>query len=139
MPGDGVSVTSRIELSGDFFRHDPGKTLYANIGAMLEGLAAEMQDVLRSDIEAHAGGMADYTGWTHDHTFGYVDSPRTGKHWALWAAVATVTDGMSKKDAIRTKAAAATIERRWHPFRQVKSAVYRSRAVLRADLVKGLD
>ena len=56
-----------------------------------------------------------------------------------WAAVGAVTSGMSAKDAIRTKAAAATIERRWGPYRRAKSAVYRSRALISADLTKGLE
>lgn len=139
MQNGGVAVTTRIELDGNFFRHDPGKTLYANIRDMLEALSEEMQQEVRGAIEAHAGSMPEYTGWSHDQVYGYVDSPKTGKHWALWAAVASVTAGMSKKDAKRTKAAAATIERRWHPYRQVKSAVYRSRAIISADLAKNLE
>jgi len=137
-PG-GVAVTTRVTLSGNFFTHDPGKTLYQNIGAMLDGLASEMQGVVRADIASHAGEMPQYSGWTTAHVFGYTQSVRTGKLWATWAAVGAVTAGMSKNDAIRTKAAAARIERRWHPFRRVKSAVYRSRAVLSADLAKNLD
>ena len=120
----GVSVTTKVELSGNFFVRDPSKTLYRNIGDMLEALAGE---------------MPGYSGWSYDHTVGYVKSGLTGKRWATWAAVGAVTAGMSKKDAIRTKAAAASIERRWHPYRRVKSAVYRSRSVLSADLARGLE
>ena len=152
----GVSVTTKIELSGNFFTHNPGKTLYRNIGDMLEALAGEMEGIVRGEIASHAGEMPGYTGWSASHTIGYVTSPVTGKHWATWAAVGAVTAGMSKKDAIRTKAAAAGrhnpitksgrnigttpgIEGRWHPYRRVKSAVYRARAVLSADLAKNLD
>lgn len=135
----GQAVTTRITLSGNFFTHDPGKTLYANIGAMLEGLAAELEDVVAADTQAHAEAMPFYTGWTTRHVKGYVTSAKTGKHWALWAAVGSVTAGMDRKDAIRTKAAAATIEARWHPYRRAKSAVYRARALISADLAKGID
>ena len=128
-----------VTLEGNFFTHDPGKTLYKNIGDMLDALSGDMETAVRGVIEGHAGSMPYYTGWTRDHTFGYTTSPRTGKHWALWAAVATVTQGMSRADAIRTKAAASGIEARWHPFRAVKSAVYRSRALISADLAKNLE
>jgi hypothetical protein len=134
-----VAVTTKIELSGNLFRRDPGKTLYQNIGDMLDKLADEMEREVRADISAHEGEMRYWTGWTRDHAIGYRTSPRTGKHWAVWVAVGEVTTGMSREQAIRTKAAAATIERRWHPYRRAKDAAYRSRAVISADLTKGLD
>lgn len=139
MPSPPVKVTTTVSLEGNFFRHDPGRTLYQNIGDMLEAMSGEMQTAVRADITANAGSMPGYSGWSWAHTLGYTTSPKTGKHWALWAAVGAVTQGMSAKDAIRTKAAAASIERRWHPFRQVKSAVYRSRALISADLAKDLN
>lgn len=134
-----VSVQSKVELIGPFFTHDPGKTLYANIGVMLAGLSDEMESTVRGDITSHAGDMPRWTSHTADHVSGYTTSPVTGKHWALWAAVGVPTTGMDRKQAIRTKAAAAGIERRWHPFRRVKSAVYRARALISADLAKGLN
>lgn len=130
---------TRIELEGPFFTHVPGDTLYKNIGHMLDALSEEMESAVRGEISAHAGSMPRYTGWSWAHTLGYTTSPKTGKHWATWAAVGAVTAGMDATDARRTKAAAASIEARWHPYRRVKSAVYRMRALLSADLTKGLD
>lgn len=131
-----TAVTSKVELSGNFFTHDPGKTLYTNIGEMLDALGPELRSTVRDDITAHAGQMPGYSGWSWAHT----EFKRSAnKHWALWVAVTADTSGMSAKDAIRTKAAAATIERRWHPYRQVKSAVYRARALISADLTRGLE
>lgn len=131
-------VQTKVELSGNFFTHQPGRTLYRNIGDMLDALSAEMEGIVRGEVLSHAGDMPRWTGWTAGHVSGYTTSPVTGKHWALWAAVGVPTTGMDRKQAIRTKAAAASIERRWHPFRRVKSAVYRSRALISADLAKGL-
>jgi len=147
---DGVSVTTKIELSGNFFTHRPGATLYKNIGAMLEGLAEELEGAVRGQIQGRAGEMPGYTGWTASHVVGYTTSPETGKHWALWAAVGLPTTGMDRATAIMTKAKAAGrrqgkhgvargIEERFHPFRQAKSAVYRSRSLISADLTKGLN
>jgi hypothetical protein len=133
----GISLQGRIELSGNFFTHDPGKTLYKNIGTMLEGLSSELEGSVRDAISGYP--MPQSTGWTAAHVKGYVTSPKTGKHWALWAAVGLPTAGMDAKTAIRTKAAGASIERRFHPFRQAKSAVYRARALISADLARGLE
>jgi hypothetical protein len=133
----GVSLQGKIELSGNFFTHDPGKTLYRNIGDMLEALSDELETSVSGAIRGYP--LPQSVGWTADHVVGYVISPTTGKHWALWAAVGLPTTGMDRATAIRTKAAGASIERRFHPFRQAKSAVYRSRALISADLAKGLE
>jgi hypothetical protein len=46
---------------------------------------------------------------------------------------------MDARDAIRTKAAASSVEGRFRPFRRVTSALRRSRAVLSANLTEGLE
>ncbi len=132
------SVTTKVTLAGPFFTKDPGKTLRANVKDMNDQLAEWMEGEVRGLIESAAGSMPFYTGWSRDHTIGRTSS-LGGKRWGTWAVVSANTAGMDAKDAIRTKAAAATIERRFHPYRRVKSGVYRSRALLTADLTKGLD
>lgn len=134
-----MSVSTKITLEGNFFTKDPRKTVRSNIADMLDALADWAEDEVRGDIESHAGSMPFYTGWTADHVRGYTTSPNTGRHWELHAAVAALTAGMGKDDAIRTKAAAASIERRWHPFRRVKAGVYRARPLINANLTKGLE
>ena len=133
-----MNVTTKVELSGNFFKRDPGKTFRGNVRDMLDALASEMESIVQGEIAGRAGSMPGYTGWSHDHTVGRTES-QSGKRWGTWAVVSANTNQMSAKDAIRTKAAAATIERRWHPYRQVKSAVYRSRALIRANLTEGLE
>ena len=54
----GVSVTTKVELSGNFFVRDPSKTLYRNIGDMLEALAGEMEGIVRG-----ASGTCSSSGW----------------------------------------------------------------------------
>lgn len=131
-------MTTTVTLEGDFFRHDPGKTLRMNIRDMLDELSDWMETEVSGDIASNAGSMPNYTGWTHDHVVGRTES-LSGKRWGLWAVVSANTAGMSKNDAIRTRAAAAGIERRWHPFRRVKSGVYRARPLITANLTKGLE
>ena len=133
-----MSLQSKVELTGNYFTHDPGKTLYANIGTMLDGLADEMEGIVRSEIHAHGGEMPYSTGWTESHVLGY-RTGQTGKHWAVWAAVGLPTTGMDAKTARRTKAAGASIEHRWHPWRRVKDGVYRAKALISANLTKNLE
>jgi len=133
-----TSVTSDVKLEGDFFRRDPGKTFRANVRDMLDELAEWMEAEVKGQIEGHAGEMPDYTGWSAAQTVGRTTS-QSGKRWGTWARVSAFTGGMGATDAIRTKAAASTIERRWHPYRQVKSAVYRARPLITANLTEGLE
>jgi len=133
-----TNLTLDVDLEGAFFHRDPGKTFRANVKDMLDELARWMEAEVKGEIEGHAGDMPDWTGWSRDHTVGRTSSI-SGRRWGTWARVSANTAGMSATDAIRTKAAAATIERRWHPYRQVKSAVYRARPILSANLTKGLE
>lgn len=133
-----VELTTRMDFSGPFFTRDPALTVRENIRGMLERLAEEMEKDVQGQIEARAGSMPAYTGWSRNRVVGRTASLK-GRRWWLHAVVSANTAGMDKPTAIRTKAAAATIERRWHPFRRTSFRVRHSRAVIGADLTKGLD
>jgi hypothetical protein len=139
MPEPPGNVSTRITLDGPFFTHDPEKRIGQNIQDMLEALAAEMQETVREDIASRRGSMPGWTGWSLEHTIGRVSS-LSGKHWTHWANISTSAAQVGGDPAvqIRTLAAAATIERRWHPYRRMKSGVFRRKALLR-DLAKGLE
>lgn len=134
---DAVSLQLYWEVSGPFFTRDVRKTVRGNIHDMLERAAEAMQAEVRGEIASHAGQMPRYSGWSWAHTLGYTVSPYKGTHWALWAAVNAVTAGMDRETAIRTKAAAAGIERRWHPYRSVRRVARRVMATM--DFTKGLN
>lgn len=138
MPNSGVGVTAKVELTGNFFVRDPGRTLRGNVRRMVESLAVELEKDVADEVASHAGSMPFYTGWTHDHIRGRAESV-SGKQWGAWAVVSAFTADLGAEQAIRTKAAAATIERRWHPWRKVKQAVYRARTVISADLTEGMN
>lgn len=131
-------TVTKITLEGPFFTKDPGKTLRANVRNLMDALAAWGEEQVKGVIETNAASMPFYSGWSDTHTKGRTES-LGGKRWGTWAVVSANTSGMDATDAKRTKAAAATIERRWHPYRQVKSAIYRARPLLTADLTKGLE
>jgi hypothetical protein len=125
----------QVDLSGPFFTRDPGKTVKGNIRRMMIALGDEGD---RAVSEAISGlTLPHSTGWTLDHVVGRAHA-NSGNPWWLTAVISANSSGMSAKDAIRTKAAAASIERRFHPFRRVNSALRRSRAVLAANLTEGL-
>lgn len=131
-----VKLTSSFEVSGPFFRKDVRKTVRENIADMLDAAHQAMEADVKASITAHAGSMPRYSGWSWAHTIGRRES-LTGKRWGLWAVVSANTGGMDARDAIRTKAAAATIERRWHPYRTATRAA--RRAIKSLDLTKGLE
>jgi hypothetical protein len=133
-----MKVTTKVELDGNFFRRDPGKTLRQNVRDMNDAIAAWMEAEVKAEIAGHAGDMPSYSGWSRDRTVGRTSS-NSGNRWGTWAVVSANTAGMGRNDAIRTKAAAASIERRWHPYRRVKSGVYRSRPLITANLTKNLE
>ena len=142
--GDAVSLIGKVELSGDFFTRDPGATLRHNVADMMDALADWM------DEEARAGMAVSGSREALAHTRGYSTSVRTSKHWRVSAAANIVNEGMEPKEAIRvmakvygrTKGKHGTtvgIEKRYHPFRRVRSGVYRSRPIIQANLAKGIE
>lgn len=126
----------RVDFKGPFFQRDPIKMVKANITAMMDALGQEGERDVRSQIAALP--MAHSTGHTAAHVRGRVRS-LTGKPWKATAVVSVQVAGMTRAKAIRTKAAASSIEGRWHPFRKTTAAMKRSRAVIAADLTKGLE
>jgi hypothetical protein len=137
-----VEVTSHFDLEGPFFTKDVRKTVIENIGDMLDRAAEAMEQDVRDSIAGHAGSMPYYDGWSWARTIGRRKSGR-GKEWWYHAVVSANTEGgdprvgkLDKRDAIRTKAAAVTIEKRWHPYRKASSAA--RRAIKTLDLTKGL-
>lgn len=135
-----ASPRSDVELSGPFFTKDVRKTVRQNIMDLMDGLAAEMERDVRSKIAGKEtkGAMPYSTGWTRRHVIGRTRSVR-GRRWQTWARVSVNTQGMTRRQAIRTKAAGASIERRWHIFRR---ETFRGRRIAKkayADLTRGLD
>lgn len=132
--------TFRVEydFSGPFFTKNPGKTVRANIRDLMDSLARESEDQLKEAIGGLESSMKHPTGWTREHIVGRTSS-LTGSRWGLHMVISANTNHMTRHDAIRTKAAAAGIERRWHPFRKLASALRSSARIGRFDITKGLE
>ena len=125
-----VAPKVTVNLSGPFFQRDPGKTLYANIGRMLEGLAEEGERLVKSRYPVFTGaGQRGVVGRTRS---------LTGKRWAVSAVVSQThvypwTNGGSKQYR------GGKTEARVHMFRDTARALRQSRAVLTANLTAGLE
>lgn len=131
-------VDLTVALSGPFFDRDPKATFRQNVRAMLAALAEEAAKDVRSQIAANEPQMPHATGHSRNQVVGRTKS-LSGKQWALTAVISESTAGMGKREAIRTKAAGASIERRFHSFARTARAVRSSKAVLSANLTKGIE
>jgi hypothetical protein len=130
---------SKVELRGPFFERDVRKTVRQNIADFEEAIAEYGQTKARSNLAAKQGSIPAWTGWTLDRIIGRTraEMRRGGKHWQVTAVVSANTDGMSRRDAIRTKAAASGLEARFGIFRRTTFAI---RAKMRTvNLTKGIE
>ena len=136
MPSRSKYTPVAIELDGPLFSSGLERFLGDNANDLLDHISDEIVRETTSQISSHSGQMPYWTGWTLAHVHGTTAGPR-GRSVFKRLSVFTDTQGMDRTDAIRTKAAAAGIERRWHPFRRVATAS--RKAIRTANLVKGLE
>jgi hypothetical protein len=132
-------IQGEVALSGPFFTRNVRKTVRQNISDFEDAIAAFGQERARTLIQARQGAMPNYTGRTRDRTVGRTraEARRGGKKWQVTAVISANTDGLGRRDAIRTKAAAAGIERRFHVFRSTTFAI-RAR-MQTVNLTRGLE
>jgi len=120
----------QIDLSGPLFKADPKKTLRENMRRMLQGLAEEGEEAVRQ-------GWPVLTGAGREGTKGRVAS-LSGKPWQLTAVISAQhvydwPNGGAKQYR------GGKAEARRHMFSRAAGALRRARAVLAADLTKGLE
>lgn len=134
-----MPVSAKVELKGPFFTKDPGKTVRQNIKDFLDKLAEYGEGRVQKAIESKRGKMPYSKGHTRDRVIGRTraELARGGKRWAATAVVSANTDGMEKKEAIRTLAAASSIEGRFRPFKSTTYAMAQKARTV--DLTKGLN
>ena len=119
----------RASLSGPFFAADPSKTTRRNIRDMMDALAEEAEKDVRAQItSAHV----------NPNVKGYTTSTKTGKRWITSAAVNLIPAG-TKAEAIRNAAILYGRTKGNHPFSRTTRAIRGSRAVLAANLTKGIE
>ena len=134
----------RAELSGPFFTRDPAKTIRENIKTVLDELAKRGERQVKALIAGKPGAR-----YVVDNVRGYTTSTKSGRRWELSVAVNLIPSG-DRAAAIRSAAilygrrkgthgTTIGIEERWHPFRNTKNDIARSRAFLTANLTKGIE
>jgi hypothetical protein len=134
-------VVTTIKMDGPFFRQDPVKTFRQNARVMLDAIAAEGEMDVDAQLRAGNSGRRPISalgGHVSHHVVGYTTSVRTGKRWALAAAVNVVNEGYSTVEGVSLMAATAVLEGRLHAFRKTKNRLGRTRKANAAELIKGM-
>jgi hypothetical protein len=145
-----TSVTARIDLSGPLFQRDPEKTINDNIRDMLRGVADEGERVAKAQLQPESQRVARAT-------VGRV-AAISGKPWHMNAVVSVSPDAthLDAQHAIQVMAIAAGrhkpitsagrnigttqgIEPRKHIFRRLAYELRSARAILAANLTKGIE
>lgn len=135
-------IKTTIDLSGPFFSRDPRKTFRENVRVLMDAVAAEGERDVRSALQSGEGRRRPVSAGVlparvSAHAIGRTSSI-SGKRWAVTAVVSVRNRGMSKRQGTALMAAAASLERRFHPFRRTTSRLRKSRAVNQAELSRGL-
>lgn len=133
-----MATVTRVDFKGPFFERDVRKSMRTNIRDMMGALAQEAESDVKGQVGGRHGSMPRSTGATYASIKGRTTS-LGGKQWQVTAVVSANTGGMDRATAIRIKAAASTIERRWHPFRRTSFSIRRARAVISANLTKNIE
>ena len=131
-------VTLRVRFSGPFFKGDPKKTFRRNIADLMERVAAEGERDVKAQISTARRQMRFSRGRTLRSVRGRVHS-LAGRRWEVSAVVSADTSGMTRREAIATKAAASSIEERFHPFRRTTTRLNRARREIVGNLFKDLE
>lgn len=136
-----TAVTARVDFSGPFFKVDPGKTILENVHKMMEAFAQEgatnAQTRLRVGAAGRAG-IAEIGDRVADHVIGRVES-RSGRKWTAAAVVQVYNQGLGAGESRSLMAAASYVESRTRAISNVTRQLRGARAVLRANLSKGID
>lgn len=134
-----------IAFEGPFFTKDPTQTIRGNIRAMLEALAEQGQQ----DVQDHSPVL---TGAFKAGVVGRVAS-MSGKRWQLhavvsqqhiypWGARRSATVRSGRKIVANSEHAqyrGGKLERRYGMFRRTASRIRSMKALISADLSKGLE
>lgn len=130
-----------IDLSGPFFRNDPGQTFRQNARRLVDETADQGKLELEEQMRSGESGRARVR---------LIDPPRVSAHIVVEnrvrssrpdEVVATVkigTGGMSARQAISARAAGSEIEKRSHPGKRTATVLRRVTKLNAAELLKGI-
>lgn len=129
----------RVDFKGSFFRGDPRKKVEQNIADLMDALADEAdRDVTVQVRVGEAGRRPISSGVQPARVAQHVVGRPAGRpHTA--AVVSIRNRGFSRKQGIALMAAASRVESKTHAFRRTAGRIRRARAIIRANLAKGLD
>lgn len=125
-----LALKTTIRFEGGFFEKDPAATVRQNIRSMLAALVKEGAEDVRDHYPVETGaGRAGVVGRV---------ASQTGKPWFLHGVISETHPyhwaGGGAKRYLGGKS-----EAKYHMFRRTASRVRAMRAVISADLAKGLE
>jgi hypothetical protein len=133
-------IATSITYSGPFFTNDPAKTFGGTVRVMLKRMAEEGEADVQTQLRATDGArqpIASLGDHVSDHVIGRVVSMK-GKQWFYNARISVNNSGFSKVEGTSLMAAAANVERQTHAFRRTATRLRKSRAINKAELLKGI-
>ena len=135
-------VVTTIDMSGPFFKHDPGKTFRQNIRVLMDALSEEGESDVKAQLKAGEGDRyrisnAVKPSRVSGHVVGRTTNLR-GKPWEVTAVVSVQNAGFTKKQAVSLMAAASWVESQTHAFRKTTNRLRRARKINAAELLKGI-
>lgn len=129
-----------IDVSGPFFRKDPGATIRQNVQRMLAALASEGELAIRGELGASHAPISGLGTHVNQYVHGRIISVEPAGHvWTYHAVISVNNVGFTPAQGIALMAAASVREGQTHAFKRVASGLRSARAVLRANLTEGLE
>lgn len=136
-----TAAAATFDMSGPFFQVDPGKTMLENVHTMMTGIANEGAAMARTNLMAGSGRRALVRltdDRVADHVIGRTRS-LAGAEWQTAAVVQVSKEGLDRAAATSLMAAGSYVEGSTRGIRKATTQIRRARAILNANLTKGLE
>lgn len=133
-----------VDLSGPFFKGDPGETMLKNLQKMMQALADEGASTARANFLSGSASrrLVSLTGdRVADHVVGRVTArpSKGGRHWVSAAVVQVYNEGLDGPQTRSLMAAGAIVARKTRAISSLTRTIRSSRAVLAANLTAGIE
>ncbi len=136
-------IATAIDLSGPFFKYEPGKTFRANARVMLAELSREGEADVKVQLrqgQSIRRPLAQPTSLGNrvsDHVVGRVHA-WGGRKWQVTAVIGIKNQGWSPLQGQSLMAAGARLESRSHVFRRTAARLRKAKNVNARELLRNI-
>lgn len=129
-----------VDFKGPFFQGDPAKKVQQNIADLMDALADEAYEDVVGQMRAGEADRRPISAKVKpERVSGHVIGRPAVKPYYMASVVSIRNRGFTRKQGIALMAAASRVEAQTHAFRRTAGRIRRARAVIRANLAKGLE